>query len=784
MKTINKNSRLEALNYAWDVSDQFPKLLEKNHGGLALDEICCEVGSKYRSLAFTTLLRIEMELLREQGTCPSRDDYISKFPSYTEEVRTAFREETIDEITSTAEDRNLAWWDGIESVAPDEFSEIAEAFASFGDRGELPDLYQRIKGNDAKLELLCSAFKMPIPGTAFGERENEYLLGNPIALGGQCVVYLAQKLYKSASEPIGAPTNPQATQKVVIKILRPDFARYEEERRAFGKRIDREIYSLADLQLESNIVSLIDAGVSKEGRLPYIVLRFHKHGQTLKDSILSDDSSKKLTPLQLATVGRDFAIGLHAMHSKRYIHRDVKPANLILIDTRGEVKKKSTAPNVFKGKIIDLGLTEPENSNGAVLGRDGTPRYMAPETKEEGSATTRSDIYSLGLSLRQAIPLQNGKPKGGAAKKLDCILRKCTQEKPKNRYQSARDLEKEFDRYLDGKPVKAQSMFAARLVANKIKVPVATFGIAGLIFAMGFLLYRKNVANTLAMKNACPRVEWKLPTELTIPARNLDEVYAHETGNTPQVFVMNSIPEISNPHVKILDDSKLFDLRDHHDIGEEIRMLTKESKDLSLTDRAEQIEKLELRREPAFFTRTIRMRKLRGSAGSNTDFFRCRFETGGLEVVPKAGQNDRIVYYTSDNSKLNHDGAPISTRVADLVVDISELGKDYQPFTITIHAIYWNGFQDQFSGAAAGEWASSKIEQSCDSADLTVFLPSDKKYLDHKGESCLEGGCETGKTDDGEYTSGLVFDRWEHAISWRLPKTEKNRVYKLAFRWK
>src|SRR5262245_61068365 len=95
---------------------------------------------------------------------------------------------------------------------------------------------------------------------------------------------------------------------------------------------------------------------------------------------------------------RQLAAGLAAAHEKGVLHRDLKPAN-IMIDGHGRVR------------ITDFGIasviTEEEALSNEIL---GTPAYMAPEQFEGKGATTRSDIYALGLVLyeiytgRRAFP--------------------------------------------------------------------------------------------------------------------------------------------------------------------------------------------------------------------------------------------------------------------------------------------------------------------------------------------------------------------------------------------
>jgi hypothetical protein len=94
-------------------------------------------------------------------------------------------------------------------------------------------------------------------------------------------------------------------------------------------------------------------------------------------------------------IARKLCAGLAAAHAGGVLHRDLKPGN-IMIDSRGEVR------------IMDFGLaTVAEQQLDAADVRSGTPTYMAPEQLEGREATTRSDIYALGLVLYE---LFTGRP--------------------------------------------------------------------------------------------------------------------------------------------------------------------------------------------------------------------------------------------------------------------------------------------------------------------------------------------------------------------------------------
>lgn len=94
----------------------------------------------------------------------------------------------------------------------------------------------------------------------------------------------------------------------------------------------------------------------------------------------------RLPPDKALDIARQLCAGLAAAHSKGVLHRDMKPAN-IMLDGRGQVV------------ITDFGLAGVAGQIQGVEVRSGTPAYMAPEQLAGKEVTTRSDIYALGLVL-------------------------------------------------------------------------------------------------------------------------------------------------------------------------------------------------------------------------------------------------------------------------------------------------------------------------------------------------------------------------------------------------
>jgi len=154
-------------------------------------------------------------------------------------------------------------------------------------------------------------------------------------------------------------------------------------------RFHREAHAVASLQ-HSNIVRAydIDMGLDGDVEIHFFVMEY-VDGQSLQDRVERDGP---LPIVDAANFIRQAAEGLAHAHSAGIVHRDVKPANL-LVDRHGVVK------------ILDLGLAkffDAGSSTGAVDEKPvlGTADYVSPEQALDGRSTdARSDIYSLGCTF-------------------------------------------------------------------------------------------------------------------------------------------------------------------------------------------------------------------------------------------------------------------------------------------------------------------------------------------------------------------------------------------------
>ena len=176
------------------------------------------------------------------------------------------------------------------------------------------------------------------------------------------------------------------------------------------ERFDREARAAARLS-HPHIVPVFDSGI--DGDRPYLVME-HVEGQSLDRLI----GSPRLTVEAALRVVFHLAQALEAAHQQGVVHRDVKPAN-VLIDREG------------RPKLTDFGLARLATDSGG-LSRSGdllgTPRYMSPEQilLGPGEVDHRADIYSLGAVMYEMLA---GVPAADGPNPL-AVLRKITDDEP------------------------------------------------------------------------------------------------------------------------------------------------------------------------------------------------------------------------------------------------------------------------------------------------------------------------------------------------------------------
>jgi WD40 repeat protein len=245
---------------------------------------------------------------------------------------------------------------------------------------------------------------------------------------------------------------------VAVKVLRAEGAD--------GKarlRLVREARAAAAVEHE-NVVAVYSAASLGDGPL-YLVMQYVA-GQSLRERIRAGGP---LPPREAARVCREAAAGLHALHQAGLVHRDVKPAN-ILLDAAGGRAKVSDL-----GLVRALGQPEASTREGVVA---GTPEYLSPEqVLQPDRIDARADVYGLGMVLYEALtgaPAFRGAPQAvlqqvlhdepapprrlapATPRDLETVCLKALAKEPARRYQTAREMGEDLGRWLDGRPVRAR----------------------------------------------------------------------------------------------------------------------------------------------------------------------------------------------------------------------------------------------------------------------------------------------------------------------------------------
>ncbi|MBK8014861.1 MAG: protein kinase [Deltaproteobacteria bacterium] len=162
-----------------------------------------------------------------------------------------------------------------------------------------------------------------------------------------------------------------------VKVLAGDYAAQGETARRFR----REALWMSRIQ-HPNVVSVKDFGTTPGG-LTFLAMEYVKGG-TLREAM---DAHGQVDPIVACRIIRQLASGLQEAHRLSYVHRDMKPSNVMV--TNGIAK------------IFDFGLVGLENAHDSDVSREGyvmgTPTYMAPEQASNGEIGPSADLYSLGV---------------------------------------------------------------------------------------------------------------------------------------------------------------------------------------------------------------------------------------------------------------------------------------------------------------------------------------------------------------------------------------------------
>jgi Tol biopolymer transport system component len=321
-----------------------------------------------------------------------------------------------------------------------------------------------------------------------GSRLGPYELSAPIGAGGMGEVWRGWDTRLDRS--------------VAVKVLPVDFARDDVRR----LRFEREAKTISSLS-HPHICTLFDVG--HEGDAHYLVMELLE-GESLADRLVRG-------PLPLEQVlrhGTHVADALGAAHRQGVVHRDFKPANVMLTKAGAKLLDFGLAHSVRAegpgGSTEEETVARPLTAAGTIV---GTFQYMAPEQLEGREADARTDIFALGAVLHEMVtgrrafegqsrtslvaailtsqppPVSAIQPVAPPA--LDHVVRRCLEKDPDDRWQCAHDVANELRWIAEaGSQAGVQTPAPPRRRSRErlgwaLAATLAVAGLAGVVWGLG-----------------------------------------------------------------------------------------------------------------------------------------------------------------------------------------------------------------------------------------------------------------------------------------------------------
>jgi eukaryotic-like serine/threonine-protein kinase len=300
--------------------------------------------------------------------------------------------------------------------------------------------------------------------TQVGERIGAYLIEQEIGRGGMGEVYLATRADREFDK------------RVAIKLIRDG-----SQSGLAILRFRRERQILARLE-NAYIARLLDGGTTPQG-LPYFVMEYVE-GRPIHQ--YCDEQS--LTIRERLNLFLKVGSAVQYAHERNIIHRDLKPGNIL-------VKKDGTP------KLLDFGIAKILQAENSAAEQDLThhtcriltPAYASPEQLRDGTATVKSDVYSLGVVLYELLCGKRPEDwyshrqqttaicshEAHLSAPLRAIIRRAIDPDAGQRYETVAGFTADVRRYLSGAPPVADSPEAMGDASTKVSLAVVPFRILG-----------------------------------------------------------------------------------------------------------------------------------------------------------------------------------------------------------------------------------------------------------------------------------------------------------------
>jgi hypothetical protein len=331
--------------------------------------------------------------------------------------------------------------------------------------------------------------------------QDRYVLEEPLDSGGMAEVW------RGRDEVLGG-------RPVAVKILHDNLARDP----GFLERFRMEAVAAARLSHPA-VVRVFDTGV--DGEVCFIVMELFE-GQNLAEIL---DQRGHLDPPEAAAIAQSMLDALHHAHAQGVVHRDVKPAN-VLIGAGGAVKVTDfgIAKAAFAGDIT---------TTGRLL---GTALYLAPEQVADKPADHRTDLYAAGVVLYEMLtgrppfkaetdlatatmrltqdPRPPGALRAGIPRALEQVVMRALAREPEERFQSAEEMRAALDRMAGDRSVSlpvtaasaprvhAEDVPAPSFFRSWLLVPLVILAIAAVVVVAGLLLGGLELGGPLGIRPA------------------------------------------------------------------------------------------------------------------------------------------------------------------------------------------------------------------------------------------------------------------------------------------
>ncbi len=307
----------------------------------------------------------------------------------------------------------------------------------------------------------------PTHGIEFsdGDRFAGYRIERRLGRGGMGILYLALE--------------PGLERRVALKLIAPEAAVEE----VFTRRFAEESRIAASIE-HPNVVPIYAAG--EEEGVPYIAMRYVA-GADLARRLVREG---RLSPPAAVELIAQIGSGLDAIHAAGLVHRDVKPANVLLSGGEGAEHAYITDFGVARNVSTESGLTQ----TGRFV---GTLDYVAPEQISGDAVDARVDVYALGCLLFKLLTGEVPFPREGEAARLyahlndpppapslyvpevsmalDDVVIRAMSKSPDDRYPSAGDLGRAAQAALTGeRPVVPERTVATGAAATRTAETVST----------------------------------------------------------------------------------------------------------------------------------------------------------------------------------------------------------------------------------------------------------------------------------------------------------------------